>query len=287
MAKAKTTVLVGADTPNPVRIGGPDPALIMGPCVIESEKHALGLARKLKERADKRGLPFIFKASFDKANRTSHSSFRGPGLEEGLAILGRIKTKLGVPVTTDIHEIDQVAPAAEVIDLLQVPAFLCRQTDLIVACARSGKAVSIKKGQFLAPWDCKALRDKFVDAGGRDLVLIERGSSFGYNNLVSDMRSLPLLRELGVPVVYDGTHSVQMPGGQGDRSGGSGHLAPALMRAALAVGVEGLFLEVHERPDQALSDGPNVVPLGQLNGFLDQVVAIHGAIGRPGVPKPR
>lgn len=270
-----------------VAIGGPLPVLVMGPCVIESERHARKMAKALAQAAATAALPVVFKASFDKANRTSHRSYRGPGLEAGLAILAGVGDEFGLPVTTDVHEPGQVEAAATAVDLLQVPAFLCRQTDLVVACARSGVATSIKKGQFLAPWDCRPLVDKFHDAGGRNLVLIERGTTFGYNNLVSDLRSLPLLRDLGVPVIYDGTHSVQMPGGAGTTSGGAGHLAPALMRAALAVGVEGLFLEVHENPAKALSDGPNVVPLRLLPAFLEQVVALHAAIGRPPPPRPR
>ena len=244
-----------------VTIGGDLPCLIMGPCVIESRDHCLMMADKVAEAADAIGLPAIFKASFDKANRTSHQSFRGPGLEEGLSIIAAARDRTGLPVTSDIHGAEQVTPAAETLDLIQIPAFLCRQTDLIVAAAKCGKPVSVKKGQFLAPWDMQQVVDKFHAAGGTQLVLMERGSTFGYNNLVSDLRSLPIMRSMGAPVVYDGTHSVQMPGGNGTSSGGAGHLAPGLMRAAMAMGVEGLFLEVHDRPSEAKSDGPNVVPL--------------------------
>jgi 2-dehydro-3-deoxyphosphooctonate aldolase (KDO 8-P synthase) len=283
-----------------VRFGGPLPCLIMGPCVIESERHALKMARAVKAAAAKVGLPVVFKASFDKANRTSHTSFRGVGLEEGLAILGRIRSATGLPVTTDVHECWQVEPAAAVVDLLQLPALLCRQTDLVEACAASGVPTSIKKGQFLAPWDCRNIVDKFRAAGAKvrttprgdraridRLILIERGTSFGYNTLVSDFRSLPLLRGLGVPVVYDGTHSVQAPGGMGTSSGGASHLAPALMRAAMAVGVEGIFLETHDNPAKALSDGANSIPLRALPALLTDLRGIHDLLGRRDPPVAR
>lgn len=283
-----------------VVFGGPLPCLIMGPCVIENERHALMMAKKVKAAAAKVGLPVVFKASFDKANRTSHKSFRGVGLEEGMRILAFIRAATGLPVTTDIHECWQVEPAAKVVDLLQLPALLCRQTDLVEACAASGVATSIKKGQFLAPWDCRNLVDKFRHAGkgvkttpkgdraSKDrLILIERGTSFGYNTLVSDFRSLPLLRSLGVPVVYDGTHSVQAPGGMGTSSGGASHLAPPLMRAAMAVGVEGIFLETHDQPTKALSDGANSIPLPELPALLRDLRAIHDLLGRRAPPQPR
>jgi len=269
-----------------VTIGGREPVIVAGPCVIESLDHALAIAGTVRGEAAKVGLPAIFKASFDKANRTGHASFRGPGIEEGLAVLAEIRRRTGLPVTTDVHEAGQVPAVAEVVDLLQVPAFLCRQTDLIAACAESRRPTSIKKGQFLAPWDCRALVEKFRAHGGRDLVLIERGSSFGYNNLVVDMRALPLLRALGVPVIFDATHAVQMPGGGGDRSDGSGYLAPSLARAAIAVGVEGIFMETHDNPARAPSDGPNMIPTGRLGGILAEVRAIHDAIGRPPPPGP-
>ncbi len=283
----------------PVRIsdgvvcGGPKPLLIMGPCVIESEAHALVMARIVAREARRIGWPVVFKASFDKANRTSHASFRGHGLAEGLRVLARVKAATGLPVTTDVHESSQVAQVAEVVDLLQVPALLCRQTDLLEACARSGRAVSVKKGQFLAPWDCGNIVGKFNAVArprGADkdrLLLIERGTSFGYNTLVSDFRSLPIMRSLGVPVVYDGTHSVQAPGGMGTRSGGAGHLAPPLMRAALAVGCEGIFMETHDDPPKAMSDGPNVVPAQELRPLLRDLRRIVDAIGRPDPPQPR
>jgi len=276
-----------------VVVGGPAPVLIMGPCVIESEKHALTMGRIVARHARAIGWPVVFKASFDKANRTSHTSFRGSGLEEGLRILALVKSDTGLPVTTDVHDAHQVAQVAEVVDLLQVPALLCRQTDLVEACARTGRAVSIKKGQFLAPWDCTSLVAKFRavptprGAAEHRLILIERGTSFGYNTLVSDFRALPIMRALGVPVIFDGTHSVQAPGGNGTTSGGSGHFAPPLMRAALAVGCEGIFMETHDDPPHALSDGPNVVPTRELTALLKDLKAIHRAIGRPRPPAPR
>ena len=277
----------------PVRVapgvvfGGKLPVLIMGPCVIESERHALTMARAVKALGRRFAFPVVFKASYDKANRTSGGAFRGRGLAEGLRILAAVKRATGLPVTTDVHEPDQVATVAKVADLLQVPAFLCRQTDLITACARSGRATSIKKGQFLAPWDCAHIVAKFRAAGGHDLILIERGSSFGYNTLVVDFRGLPQMRELGVPVVFDGTHSVQSPGGLGGSSGGDGRFAPALLRAALAVGCEGLFMEVHEAPARAPSDGPNMIPLRELPKLLRQLRALHRALGQPPPPAPR
>lgn len=270
-----------------VVIGGRLPVLIMGPCVIESERHALKVARAVKAAAAKVRLPVIFKASWDKANRTSGGAFRGPGLEEGLRILAGIRTATGMPVTTDVHESDQVAPAAAVVDLLQVPAFLCRQTDLVEACAASGRPTSIKKGQFLAPGDCANIVAKYRAAGGRGLVLMERGTTFGYNNLVTDLRALPMMRDLGVPVIFDGTHSVQFPGGLGGRSGGAGHYAPMMMRAAMAAGCEGLFIETHDDPAKAPSDGPNMVPLKELPALLADVRAIHDLLGRRPPPQPR
>ena len=271
-----------------VVIGGKLPVLIMCPCVIESERHALAMAKLVKAAAARVGWPVIFKASYDKANRTSHQSFRGHGLEDGLRILARVKDATGLPVTTDVHESTQVAEVAKVVDLIQVPALLCRQTDLVEACARSGRATSIKKGQFLAPQDCGNIVAKFeAIAGTNRLVLIERGTSFGYNTLVSDFRALPIMRGLGVPVIFDGTHSVQAPGGLGTRSGGAGHFAPLLMRAAMAVGVEGVFLETHDDWENALSDGPNVVPSKELAALLKDLKAIHQALGRPAPPRPR
>lgn len=267
-----------------VVVGGPQPVLIMGPCVIESEAHCLKMARAVARLAKRFGFPAVFKASFDKANRSSSSSFRGVGLEEGLRILAKARAVTGLPVTTDVHERDQVAPLAAVVDLLQVPAFLCRQTDLIEACARSGVATSVKKGQFLAPEDCANIVAKFTKAGGKKLILIERGTTFGYRNLVVDFRGLPIMRSLGVPVIFDGTHAVQSPGGLGEASGGDGRFAPPLIRAALAVGCEGIFMEVHDRPAKAPSDGPNMIPLTDLPKVLKDLRALHDALGRPGLP---
>jgi 2-dehydro-3-deoxyphosphooctonate aldolase (KDO 8-P synthase) len=276
-----------------VLIGGDLPVLIAGPCVIESEAHALHMAALVKAAAAKVKLPVIFKASYDKANRTSHASFRGNGMADGLRILRLVRERTGLPVTTDVHAADQVAAVAESVDLIQVPALLCRQTDLVEACARSGKPISIKKGQFLAPHDCGNIVAKFravprpSGAPEHRLVLIERGSSFGYNTLVTDFRALPVMRGFGVPVIFDGTHSVQAPGGMGTKSGGAGHFAPMMMRAAMAVGVEGLFFETHDHPAKALSDGPNVVPTNELDSFLRDVRGLHRLLGRRDPPVPR
>jgi 2-dehydro-3-deoxyphosphooctonate aldolase (KDO 8-P synthase) len=237
---------------------------ILGPCVIESHELTLRIADTLRDLAEQLRLPLVFKASFDKANRTSGKSFRGPGLQEGLKTLDAVKQRTGLPVTTDVHETHQVTAVAEVCDLLQVPAFLARQTDLILAAGRTGRAVNVKKGQFMAPWDMRHVVTKMAEAGNRRLLLTERGSTFGYNTLVSDMRSIPWMQDLGCPVIFDATHSVQMPGGQGDRSGGDRRMVPYLARAAVACGCDGLFMETHPRPDEALSDGPNMVPLDQL-----------------------
>lgn len=254
------------------RLGARQPFfLIAGPCVIESEEHALGVAARLREITSALDVPFIFKASYDKANRTSIRSFRGPGLDRGLEILGRVRRELGVAVTSDVHEAGQVGPAAEVLDLLQIPAFLCRQTDLIVAAAATGRPVNIKKGQFLAPGDLVHAVEKARSTGNRDLFVTERGTSFGYNNLVVDFRSLPLLRKLGVPVVFDATHSVQLPGGAGGSSSGESGFIPYLARAAVAVGVDGLFMEVHPEPKRALSDGANALQIDLLEGMLTQL----------------
>ncbi|MEI2417404.1 3-deoxy-8-phosphooctulonate synthase [Orrella sp. JC864] len=260
--------------------------LIAGPCVIESRQLAFDTAGALKEITGKLGIPFIYKSSFDKANRSSGASFRGPGMDEGLAILAEVRAQLGVPVLTDVHEIDQVAPVAQVVDVLQTPAFLCRQTDFIRACAASGKPVNIKKGQFLAPHDMKQVAAKAraaaIEAGGdgRNIMVCERGASFGYNNLVSDMRSLAIMRETGCPVVFDATHSVQLPGGQGSSSGGQREFVPVLARAAVAVGVAGLFMETHPDPAKALSDGPNAVPLAHMAGLLESLVALDAMVKR-------
>jgi 2-dehydro-3-deoxyphosphooctonate aldolase (KDO 8-P synthase) len=244
--------------------------------VIESERHALELGGKIAAVARTFRIPYIFKASFDKANRTSISSYRGPGLDEGLAILGRIRRELSVPVLTDIHETSQVDAAAKVVDVLQIPAFLSRQTDLITAAARTGRAVNIKKGQFLAPLDMKHVIGK-VTAANR-VFLTERGTSFGYNNLVVDMRSIPIMQRLGCPVIFDATHSVQLPGGQGDRSGGQREFAPVLARAAVAAGANGVFIETHPDPARALSDGPNMIPLADMPKLIASLLKVHHAV---------
>ncbi|MGH7886274.1 MAG: 3-deoxy-8-phosphooctulonate synthase, partial [Candidatus Binatia bacterium] len=239
-----------------VEIGGGRPlAVIAGPCVIESKESALRHAAALKERADRVGVPYIFKSSFDKANRSSIHSFRGLGLAKGLEILAEVKKRIGVPILTDVHEIDQVGAVKEVAEILQIPAFLCRQTDFVVAVAQSGNVINVKKGQFLAPWDMGNVIEKIRSAGNERILLTERGASFGYNNLVSDMRSLVVMREFGYPVVFDVTHSLQLPGGLGNASGGERKFIPALARAGVAAGVDALFMEVHEDPDHALSDG--------------------------------
>ena len=232
------------------------------------------IGQRAKAIADKLGMPYVFKASFDKANRSSYNSFRGPGLKEGLAILAQIKKDLGVPIVTDIHEPAQAEPVAEVADILQIPAFLCRQTDLVYQAAKTGRTVNVKKGQFLAPWDMKNVIKKIEEAGNHNIMLTERGASFGYNTLVTDMRGLAIMRELGYPVVMDATHSVQIPGGQGTSSGGQSQYVPHMARAAAAVGIDALFLEVHDNPAEALSDGPNMVKLDNLEALLKDVLAI-------------
>ena len=262
--------------------------LIAGPCVIESEQMALDTAGALKEITSSLGIPFIYKSSFDKANRSSGSSFRGLGMEKGLAILAKVKQEIGVPVLTVIHEIDEIKPVSAVVDVLQTPAFLCRQTDFIRACAQSGKPVNIKKGQFLAPHDMKNVIDKAREAAKEaglatdNFMACERGVSFGYNNLVSDMRSLAIMRETGCPVVFDATHSVQLPGGQGSTSGGQREFVPVLARAAVAVGVAGLFMETHPNPAQAKSDGPNAVPLQRMKELLATLADLDRVVKKNG-----
>jgi 2-dehydro-3-deoxyphosphooctonate aldolase (KDO 8-P synthase) len=256
-------------------IGKGDLVMIAGPCVIESAELTLTIARTLKSYAGELGLPLIFKASYDKANRTSLASFRGPGLGRGLEILARVKAEVGLPVLSDVHQVAEVTPAAEVLDVLQIPAFLCRQTDLVVAAAATGKAVNIKKGQFMAPWDMGPVVDKAFSTGHRRVLLTERGAMFGYNNLVVDFRSLPLMRSLGCPVVLDATHSVQLPGGQGTCSGGQREYIPLLARAGVAAGVDALFMEVHPDPDAALCDGPNSLPLSQVLPLWSRLAALH------------
>jgi len=255
--------------------GGDDFFLIAGPCVIESRDSALRHAERLAEIADRSGVGIVFKSSYDKANRTSHRSYRGPGLDAGLRILSDVRDATGLPVLTDVHETAEVPSVAEVADVLQIPALLCRQTSLVQAAAASGKAVNLKKGQFLAPWDMRHALAKAREAGGTAVMLTERGSSFGYGNLVVDFRSLVVLGELGAPVVFDATHSVQLPGGAGDVSSGDRRYIAPLARAAVAVGVDGLFMEVHENPDAALSDGPNSLPLDELPELLAQLIEIH------------
>ncbi len=262
-----------------VKIGGSRPlVLVAGPCVIENESAAMHCAERLMTICNGLGVPLIFKASYDKANRTSVTSFRGPGMQEGLRILAKVKESLGVPVLSDIHSIEQVQPAAEVLDILQIPAFLCRQTDLVVAAARSGRVLNIKKGQFLAPWDMENVVGKAVSAGNENIILTERGVSFGYNNLVSDMRSLPIMRATGYPVIFDATHSVQLPGGQGGTSGGQREFVEYLGRAAVATGIDGIFMEVHDDPEKALCDGPNSVKLDDLPMLLKKLKAIDAIV---------
>jgi len=254
-----------------VRIGGKNPlALIAGPCVIESERMALEAADRLLRITSDLRIPFIFKSSYDKANRSSLSSYRGPGITEGLRILGRVKSEFKLPVLSDVHRFEEIGPAAEVLDVIQVPAFLSRQTDLLLAVAKTGRVVNIKKGQFLAPWDIKNAVEKVASTGNTNILLTERGVSFGYNNLVVDLRALPIMRELGYPVVFDATHAVQMPGGAGHASSGDRRFVPHLTRAAVAAGVDALFMEVHACPDKALCDGPNMMGLDELPALLRQ-----------------
>ena len=267
--------MINSVTAGNIRIGGQQPlALIAGPCVIEDPERTLSIGREIKKITDRLGIPYIFKASFDKANRSSYHSFRGPGLDEGLKILAHIKKELGVPVLSDVHCVSQLEAAAEVLDILQIPAFLCRQTDLVYQAARSGRVINVKKGQFLAPLDMKNVVIKIQEAGNNNILLTERGATFGYNNLVTDFRALPLMRSLGFPVVFDATHSVQLPGGAGTSSGGQREFVPTLARAAAAVGVDALFMEVHDNPPDAKSDGPNMLYISQLEEVLQDVRAI-------------
>lgn len=252
--------------------------LMAGPCVIESEDHVFFMAQNLKAIAAERQIPFIFKASFDKANRSSINSYRGPGLSQGLKILSKVKKELQIPIISDIHEPSQAEPAAEVLDILQIPAFLCRQTDLIVAAAQTGKPLNLKKGQFLSPYEMRNVIDKALSQGNDNLILTERGTCFGYNNLVVDMRSLAIMKEWGFPVIIDASHSVQRPGGQGVSSGGEAQFIPCIARAAIAAGADGLFLEVHDQPGQALSDGPNSWPLKELPHLLDELQALYSCL---------
>lgn len=271
MARMNSEIEVG-----PIRIGGRQPlVLISGPCVIESPDGALAIAAALKELTARLGMGFIFKASYDKANRTAISAYRGPGLKDGLAVLARIKRELDVPLLSDVHAVDEVATAAEVLDVIQIPAFLCRQTDLLLAAAATGKPVNVKKGQFLAPWDVAHVVAKIAATGNRRVLLTERGVMFGYNNLVVDFRAIAIMQQTGCPVIFDATHSVQLPGGAGQSSGGQREFAPLLARAAVAAGANGIFMEVHPDPDQALCDGPNSLRLDMLPPLLAQLKAIH------------
>ena len=259
--------------------GGAPLLLVAGPCVIESEDHLLRIGEAIKVICEACRVPLILKSSYDKANRSSGRSFRGPGLEEGLRILERVKARLGVPVISDIHDVNQVSAAAEVLDILQIPAFLCRQTDLLLAAARSGKPVNVKKGQFLSPWDAGNIVEKLRSAGSEAIVLTERGSSFGYNNLVVDIRSFPVMRSFGYPVLFDVTHSLQLPGGAGVASSGQSQFIPYIARAAVAAGVDGLFMEVHPDPANAPSDGPNMLRLDALPGLLNQLLEVQRVVG--------
>jgi len=264
-----------------LRLGGGNPLfLIAGPCVIESEAHSRTMAERVARIAADAGVPYIFKASYDKANRSSVKAFRGPGLAEGLRILGKIKADLRVPVLTDIHDSSQAAPAAEVVDILQIPAFLARQTDLLLAAAKTGRIVNVKKAQFLSPWDMGNVVEKVASTGNEKIILTERGASFGYNNLVVDMRTFPVLQKFGYPVVYDVTHSVQLPGGQGHASGGQPEFIEPLARAGVAAGVDGIFLETHDNPAAALSDGANALPLSQLPRLLTQLKELSAVVRR-------
>jgi 2-dehydro-3-deoxyphosphooctonate aldolase (KDO 8-P synthase) len=266
-----------------ITIGGGAPlVLIAGPCVIEGEEFTLSVATRLQEVSRELSIPLIFKASYDKANRTSISSDRGPGLEEGLKILQRVKEEVGLPIISDVHQVSEVPRAAETLDVIQIPAFLCRQTDLVVEAAKTGKPINIKKGQFLAPWDMAHVVEKIISTGNEQILLTERGTSFGYNNLVSDMKALPIMRGLGYPVVFDATHSVQLPGGAGKTSGGDREFIPSLSRAAVGAGVDGVFLEVHPEPELALSDGANSLELDALSLLLKQLMAIDRIVKEDG-----
>jgi 2-dehydro-3-deoxyphosphooctonate aldolase (KDO 8-P synthase) len=284
--------------PNPIvtvgkaRFGNDLPlALIAGPCVLESRAHAFDMAGALKEIAARRGISFVYKTSFDKANRTSAKSARGLGLDKALEIFADLRDTLGVPMLTDVHEPDQCAPIAEAVDILQIPAFLCRQTDLLIAAAKTGRAVNVKKGQFLAPWDMANVVEKITGAGNPNVLVTERGASFGYNTLVSDMRALPVLAKTGAPVIFDATHSVQQPGGKGTSSGGEREFVPVLARAAVAVGVAAVFIETHQDPDRAPSDGPNMLPLKEMEPLLERLMEFDAlakrATGSPAVRGPK
>ena len=273
------SVSVATPQGNDIQVGDGNPLLLIaGPCALESHELALQVAGEMQEICARLGISYVFKASYDKANRTSLDSYRGPGLDEGLNILSKIRSELQVPVISDVHEVSQVAQAAEVLDILQIPAFLCRQTDLLVAAAKTDKPVNLKKGQFVSPWDMENGVNKLRSAGGTKTMLVERGASFGYNNLVVDMRSLPIMRGFGCPVIFDATHSVQLPGGAGGSSGGQREFIAPLARAAVAAGIDGLFMEVHPDPDKALCDGPNSIPLDEIEALLKQLLRIQEAV---------
>ncbi len=273
------TVSVATPQGTDIQVGSGNPLLLIaGPCALESEELARTVAGTMQEICARLGISYVFKASFDKANRTSLESYRGPGLDEGLEILSRIREELQVPVISDVHDVSQVAPAAEVLDIIQIPAFLCRQTDLLVAAAKTDKPVNLKKGQFVSPWDMENGVNKLKGAGSTKTMLVERGASFGYNNLVVDMRSLPVMRGFGCPVIFDATHSVQLPGGSGGSSGGQREFIAPLSRAAVAAGIDGLFMEVHPDPDKALCDGPNSIPLDSIEPLLKQLIRVHEAV---------
>lgn len=262
------------------RVGGSARLLLIaGPCVIESEAHALKHARRIRDIAARLGMPYIYKSSYDKANRSSMSSFRGLGIDRGLLVLRRVREELGVPVLTDVHTTEEVEKASAAVDVLQIPAFLCRQTDLLLAAGRSGCAVNVKKGQFMAPWEMKNVADKVRSTGNRRVMLTERGTFFGYNTLVNDLRGIPLMKETGCPVIMDATHSVQQPGGRGTSSGGDRRFVPTLAQAGVVAGADGVFMEVHEDPDRAPSDGPNMVPLSKLEPLLERLLALRRAMG--------
>ncbi len=275
----ETTVSIQTPGGNPITVGSRQPLLLIGgPCALESEDLAREVATTMKEICSRLGIQYVFKASFDKANRTSLSSFRGPGLQQGLATLAKIREDMQVPVISDIHDISQVEAAAEVLDIIQIPAFLCRQTDLLTAAARTGKPVNVKKGQFVSPWDMKNVVEKMRGVGGEKIMLVERGACFGYNNLVVDMRSLPIMRSLGCPVIFDATHSVQLPGGAGGSSDGQRQFIEPLTKAAIAAGIDGLFMEIHPEPTKALCDGPNSIPLADIEELLKKIVRVRAAV---------
>ena len=262
-----------------VKIGNNNPlAFIAGPCVIESEESTLKAARRIKEISDSRNIPVIFKSSYDKANRTSVNSFRGPGIKDGLAILDKVKKETGLAVLSDVHSVDEIEKAAEVLDVIQIPAFLCRQTEIVLAAARTGKTVNIKKGQFLAPGDVKNIIDKVLSTGNSNIMITERGTTFGYNNLVVDMRGIPIMQDFGFPVVYDATHSVQLPGGQGSSSGGQREFIETLARSAVAAGCDAVFMEVHENPDEAPCDGPNMLPIDKFSVLAGRLMELSNMI---------